>query len=222
MKQGLMADAQKLKEAHDSVMAMLESKVEQGMSDAETKMLDKAKKEMEKMMNPMMAEHEEMMGECEAKMGEMEGMHVEHKTEMEDHMSDMMAIIPVTETPESVRDKLESINVEDDKLEMKAIKGLLEELKKLKRANGGLVMGGGGGRIVKVHDLSSQLNGVLTTFSLPAFWRVIDVKLSSLPVLRPTVDYTTDGTLKTVSFTSQVDTATQLSAGQSLLVIYSE
>lgn len=130
------------------------------------------------------------------------------------------------DTPEEIVDKLESLEGEA-RLNMKAIDGLLEELEELRKLKGKVIMGGGGssngGHIVKAHDLSASLDGVTTTFSLPAFWRVISVHLSSTPnILRETTDYTVDGTLMQITFTSAIDVSTSLSAGQSLIIIYSE
>src|SRR3990167_8470741 len=132
--------------------------------------------------------------------------------------------------PEEVRNKLESIKDEDEKLEIKAISHLREELDKLEKrlsskyTGGGGGGGGGGGRIVKVYDASSQLNGVLKTFTLPAFWRVLHVELTSFPygACRPDTDFTTDASAMTITFTAQIDASTQLAAGQSLIVEYSE
>src|SRR3990167_5876208 len=115
--------------------------------------------------------------------------------------------------PEEVRNKLESIKDEDEKLEIKAISHLREELDKLEKrlsskyTGGGGGGGGGGGRIVKVYDASSQLNGVLKTFTLPAFWRVLHVELTSFPygACRPDTDFTTDASAMTITFTAQID-----------------
>src|SRR3990167_4060283 len=132
--------------------------------------------------------------------------------------------------PEEIRNKLESIKDEDEKLEIKAISHLREELDKLEKrlsskyTGGGGGGGGGGGRIVKVYDASSQLNGVLKTFTLPAFWRVLHVELTSFPygACRPDIDFTSDASAMTITFTAQIDASTQLAAGQSLIVEYSE
>lgn len=117
---------------------------------------------------------------------------------------------------------------EEKKLALNAVKGLREELEKLRDdirrkrfATAYGVGGSGGGRIVKVYDLSSQLNGVLKTFTLPSFWRVISVVGSSFPfTYRPTVDYTTSN--PTITFTSEIDASVSLATGQTLVVIYSE
>ena len=129
---------------------------------------------------------------------------------------------------EKVRDKLESLEGEE-RLKIKSIYKLREELDELKKKIDSKVMpmGGGssgGGRIVKTYDLSDSLNGVLKTFSLPAFWRVLVVHLASSPfsASRPTTDYTTDASAMTITFTAQIDAATQLATGQSCLIEYSE
>ena len=130
-----------------------------------------------------------------------------------------------------IRDGLEAIEVEEEKLKIEAIKNLreeLDELKKLIRSWGGNKVwvgggSGGGGRIVKSYDLSSQLNGSTKTFSLPGFWRIISVHLSSVPgILRETVDYTSDASAYTITFTSEIEAAGALLAGQTCVVIYSE
>ena len=135
------------------------------------------------------------------------------------------------DTPLEIIEKLESVP-EKDKLVIEAIRGLRQELDELKKAanksnaNGTIYVGGGttgGGKTVKVYDLTSQLNGVLKTFALPAFWRVHTVDLSSFPnALRPTVDFTTDAALMTITFTSEINAATSLATGQTCIVTYSE
>jgi hypothetical protein len=106
------------------------------------------------------------------------------------------------------------------------LKTTIEDLKKQVGKGIKYVGGNGGatgGGIVKIHDLSSQLNGVLKTFALPAFWRVLTADLSSFPnVLRPTVDFTTDGAAMTITFTSQIDASSSLSTGQTCIITYAE
>lgn len=76
---------------------------------------------------------------------------------------------------------------------------------------------------VKYWDLSSFLDGVTKTFALPAFYRVISVHSSSFPnILRPDVDYTTDGTLMKITFTNEITADTTLASGQTLLIVYAE
>jgi hypothetical protein len=82
-------------------------------------------------------------------------------------------------------------------------------------------LGRGTGSPVQVHDLSSSLNGVTKTFTIPLNCRVLLVVNSSTPfVFRPTVDFTTTST--TITFSTEVDASNMLAAGQSLLVLYVE
>ena len=127
------------------------------------------------------------------------------------------------DTSEQIRNKLETLK-DEDRLDASAIKGLEKLIKKQKVNNvmtPAVIPTGGG--VVKAYDLSTSLNGVLTTFSLPAFWRIISVHLSSTPnILRPTTDYTIDGSVFTITFTSEITAATQLSTGQTLIIVYAE
>src|SRR3990167_8707972 len=114
------------------------------------------------------------------------------------------------DTPEQVKDKLASLKG-NDRLDASVIKNLPTPM------GGGVI----GRDIVRVYDLSSQLNGVLKTFSLPAFWRILDVRSSSFPyAFRPTTDYTTDGTANTITFTSEISASSTLAAEQTLYVLY--
>ncbi len=98
----------------------------------------------------------------------------------------------------------------------------IDALKKRPLESGGGIFATNRGRVV-LYDLSAQLNGVLKTFALPTFWKVISVQASSFPhAFRPDVDYTTDGTLMTITFTSEIDVATALATGQTLTVTYAE
>lgn len=143
-----------------------------------------------------------------------------------DLQSKIDAIKPFILIPFDVRDSLESIEKEEDKLDVSAIKGIKDLIKKLLssvKTNTVYVGGGseGGGRIVKAYDLSSQLNGSLKTFSLPAVWRVISVSASSTPFsFRDTVDYTWTPT--SITFTSEISEASTLAQGQTVIVTYSE
>ena len=155
-----------------------------------------------------------------------------HEKEHEKMMKEMEEMMPKieVETPEETRDKLELIAEEEEKLKISAIGHLREELDELKKrfsqTPGTVAFGGGsaqGGRIVKVHDLSGSLDGVTKTFSLPAFWRVISVHAASFPfILRPTTDYTTDGSAFTITFTSAIESSTTLASGQTINIIYAE
>lgn len=111
-----------------------------------------------------------------------------------------------------IRDSLELLQG-NDRLEISAIKGIEERLEVLEKPQG-LSMNAVAGRdLVKDIDLSSQLNGVLTTFQLPAVWNIITVSLSSYPYgsLRKNIDYSFTPT--SITFLT-LDAITQLSAGQ--------
>lgn len=132
------------------------------------------------------------------------------------------------DTAEDIRNKLELFigEPEDDKLKIDAIGFLAEKLEDLEQR----IKSGGGHHTfavqrgqLKVYDLSEQLDGMTATFLLPAFWRVISVQSTSTPgIFRPTVDYTADASVPSITFTSQIDATTTLAPGQTLLVIYAE
>lgn len=76
----------------------------------------------------------------------------------------------------------------------------------------------GAGATVTFYDLSAQLNGVLNSFAFPG-GTIVDVKTSSFPyTYRPTVDYT--ATASSITFTSEIDAATSLASGQTLILLY--
>lgn len=117
----------------------------------------------------------------------------------------------------AVRDGLELLP-EDEKLTIASIKDLRRELDELKnrkpQINGGII----GRDLIKDIDISSQLDGIKTTFNIQSIWNVITVDLSSFPYgsLRKNVDYTWTPT--SVTFTSQIDPSTQLASGQSCVL----
>ena len=128
------------------------------------------------------------------------------------------------EEPLAIADKLNTL---EEKVDRKVIKGLDKELfamkkniSEAKRQKGGGGGSGGGGYPVKTYDISSQLNGVLKTFTIPRNKYVIDVKIGTIPPLRPIIDYTYNTT--SVTFTEEIDPTTYLSAGLSAIVIYAE
>lgn len=117
----------------------------------------------------------------------------------------------------AVRDALELLQGED-RLKIDAIDGLTEALQKIQKASGGT---GAGGLAVKNFvtdiDLSSQLDGVTKTFNIQGIWNIITVSTSSMPhVLRKNVDYTY--TTQSITFTSEIDAATVLAAGQTVVI----
>lgn len=74
---------------------------------------------------------------------------------------------------------------------------------------------------VLYYDLSSQLDGSTKTFSLPAFYKIIDVRSSSAPfAFIQGTDFTVDGSAMTISFTAQIDATITLATGQTLYILY--
>ncbi len=125
------------------------------------------------------------------------------------------------DTPEDIVTKLQSLEGEE-RLSATAIKDLDEYVKERVPKTYPQTIGFQRG-FVKVYDLSPSLNGVTTTFSLPGFFRVLTVNLSSVPnILRPTTDYTTDANLMTITFTSEINPSTSLTAGQTCIILYQE
>lgn len=112
------------------------------------------------------------------------------------------------------------------KLKIKDIKDLRKELDELKKLRSQTIMTGSGsggiGGHVRYHDLSASLDGGVTrTFSLPAFARVLDVKLSSIAVMRQDVDYTINGSDFQITFTAEISD-NRLLSGQSCWIIYAQ
>jgi hypothetical protein len=127
--------------------------------------------------------------------------------------------VAVAETAEQIRNKLESME-ENEKLSIDAIKDLRKELEELKKIrNRELTPGGIIGRdLVKDIDISSSLDGMTTTFNIQSIWNVVSVNLSSYPYgsLRKNIDYTWTPT--SITFTSNIDPATQLAPGQQCIL----
>ena len=205
------------------------------------------KNKMGEKMSEMLSEHTQMMSEMATQKKEMERKMVLMDKKMSEVRNGQDAdetaivekvrgqiIVPTIEEiekdlpklGESIRDALELLQ-DENRLDVSAIKGLEEIIASLKKQikDKTMIVAGNstGGKIVKVYDLSSSLNGVLKTFSLPAFWRVISVHSSSFPnAFRPTTDFTTDASAMTITFTSEINAATTLASGQTIIVTYSE
>ncbi len=120
--------------------------------------------------------------------------------------------------------KLSSLD-DEDKLPIEAIRDLEKRLDELKNqiSRKSYVGGGGSGVMgghVQYYDLSSQLNGSLRVFSMPAFARILNVQLSSFPnILRPVVDWTSNASASTLTLTSEIPDSS-ISSGQTLVVLY--
>ena len=128
------------------------------------------------------------------------------------------------DTGKEIVDKINELPIEDElQIGVEHIRGLIKELKDLRKlASTQTFVGGSGGKgHIKPYDISSQLNGVLKTFNLPANWTVISVVSTSFPnAFRPVIDYTFTPT--TITFTSEITASSTLASGQSVIVIYEE
>lgn len=219
-------DIKTLEKKMSSSLGEVSSKSEKMTLAEVSKMASKMEKDMAQMKGDMpqmpdLSEIENRMAECEKICNEIEIPEID---EIEKDLPKLR---------EPIRNALESFTDENEKLKIDAIGFLREELDELKRmiissgSNTVVYAGGGGssggGRIVKSYDLSSSLNGVLKTFTLPAFFRIISIHSTSSPnVFRETVDYTSDASAMTITFTSEINASTTLASGQSIIIIYSE
>ncbi len=130
--------------------------------------------------------------------------------------------VALYEKAEVIRDKLESLP-DGEKLKIEAVENLREELDDLKKIRSvGRSFGGVSPAAVKSSitniDISSQLNGVLKTFSLgQSVHSIMGVHGSAFPfIFRPTVDYTNTG--NTITFTSEIEAETTLATGQTIIL----
>lgn len=177
-------------------------------------------------MSKMAKSHEQMMKKCEDKIAEV----TDGKDADEEKIIQAVIDQLPPEQEETAKETADRLNTEKEIIEQETIKGLIKRFEDLEdrisKAKGTTnIIGGaiGGGHTAKVHDLTDSLNGVTKTFALPAFWRVLNVYSTSSPVIfRPIVDYTTDASAMTITFTSEINESTTLSSGQTLLVLYSE
>lgn len=180
-------------------------------------------------MKKLMVSHEKMMQKCDDKLSEIkDGKDADEERVIEE------VIARLDERPEepeeTAKEVADLLNTEEEIIEQETIIGLVKRLRELedaiaRKSTTTNVIGGatGGGRLVKVHDLTDLLDGVTKTFALPAFWRVISVHSSSFPnIFRPTTDFIIDGSAMTITFTSEITADATLATGQTLLVVYAE
>lgn len=122
---------------------------------------------------------------------------------------------------EQTVDKINALPLEEDKMidisHIRGVEKLQKELEDVKRRpSGGSIVGRD---IIRPIDISSQLDGIKTTFNIQAIYYPISVSLSSYPYasLRAGIDYTWTPT--TITFTSEIDAETQLSSGQKCIIL---
>ena len=123
-------------------------------------------------------------------------------------------------TGEEIVKKVNALDIEPElQIDIEHIKGWKDIKDRVDGISRMVSMGGNSARdLFKDYDLSSQLNGVLKTFSIPATWNIISVNLSSFPYgsLRKNTDFTYTST--SITFTDEIDAATQLATGQSCVL----
>lgn len=215
-----------LKTIAESVKTAI-SRIETLASDQTTEAKKELQDSCDSMMSDMRFQCEAMISEAQAKIDGVKDGKDGMDADEEKIITEVLARIPEDpeETPEEVRDLLETIEVEDEKLKISAIGHLEEELKKVRKQIAELSsrpMGGGIATrdIVRSMDISAQLDGVTKTFQTSAMYRVIAILMSSTPAaaVRENIDFTWTDT--SVTFTAQVDASTSLAAGQSVIILY--
>src|SRR3990167_10022129 len=108
-------------------------------------------------------------------------------------------------SPDTGEEIIQKINKDkSDRLIRKGkVEGLADIESMARTAEANSMWRGGGGSFNYNYDISSLLDGVTKTFTLPSNARVLLVLGSSTPVIfRPTVDYTT--TASAITFTSEI------------------
>ena len=92
-------------------------------------------------------------------------------------------------SPEELRDSLELIPEEPDKLKIEAIGYLRKELDELQKkiqatkTSDGTPMVGGSSSRIDYYDMSSQANGVLKTFNVPGMLKPLHILSSDFPTV---------------------------------------
>jgi len=134
----LVATVKEIKNATDNelktinnTLAEVLQTVSTRLSDGEKELKDSLTKSIDDTMSKMMLEHEAMMAECDAKMGEMKDGEDGKDADEEAMLAKLEAKIPPRMTAIEIRDALESIQPEDEQLNIEAIRGLKEILEKL-------------------------------------------------------------------------------------------
>lgn len=130
------AELTAIKKSVDSAIERVQTLAQKESETSKQEIMDYC----DNMMNEMRLTHESMMAECDAKMSEMkdgeDGMDGQDADE-EAILEKLKAEIPHRMTAIEIRDALESIQLEDEQLNIEAIRGLKEILEKLEQKIGG-------------------------------------------------------------------------------------
>lgn len=211
----LLNDVEKLLNEKVNALSQIENNNKQKIDNTENK-LSKLISEFSQMKESMPKHHEGMS---------------KHESDIEKLKQDVSILLAKENEPEDKDEELKgeeiveminSLPLEDeykiDKSHIKGLEDLEKQISTLKKGSTTSGFGVVGRDLFKDIDLSSQLDGVTTTFQLPAVWNIITVNLSSFPFgsLRKGIDFTYTSTA--ITFTSQIDPATQLASGQSCIL----
>lgn len=211
---------------YDQIVNEIKQNYSSDMEQVKQKALDFVNAENKKMV----LSHGVRLGGMENKLNSVSAEHPRLYQRINDVKNELLSRLPKqvvleNEIPEMGKEIKESVQnlKEGERWEIEDVNGLKKKLEEMDKASNSRVSFGGGGgnkQNVYYYDLSASLDGSTKTFSLPAFSRILDVKLSSAPVLRPTVDWTSDTDTSSVTFTSEISADPLLLAGQSLMVLY--
>jgi len=152
-------------------------------------------------------------------------------TFLEAKIEQIKASIPVIkdtilDTPIQIREKVQSLP-EGKRWEIEDVNDLRKELETLRNEVRSIPRGGGGRALmprtggVAFEKLNSRLDGVTKTFNIPNLRDVIAIMGTSFPTTFASTDDYTVGN-KSITFTSAIDAATTLSAGQTIIVVYNQ
>lgn len=198
----------------DTLKSMLEDKMSEG---------EMSHKEHAMKMEATVAKLASEIGAIKASIQEMPNMS-EYDVKLEQLKASIPPTLPPVEvTGEEIVSKINDLPTKTDefKIDKSHIKGIAEleaEIRLLRSRPSGSGASIAGRDLFKDIDISSQLDGVTKTFNLPAVWNIISVNLSSFPfgALRKGIDFTYTPT--SITFTSEIDAASQLSTGQSCIL----
>ena len=212
---------------YDQIVNEIRANYDSDMASVKEKALEFVTNENKKMLSS----HGVRMGAMENGLKTFSAEHPKLYKRIGEVRSELLAKLPKEvvledEIPQMGNEIKESVQnlKEGDRWEIEDVNGLEKRLEELARQANSRVGNFGGGGVgntnVYYYDISASLDGAEKTFSMPAFTRIIDIKLSSAPVLRPTIDYTVDASAFTITFTDQIDADPLLLSGQSLMVLY--
>ena len=147
-------------------------------------------------------------------MPDMEKMHKEMAEQVESNLEKNLPKFGM-----QYRDALELLSG-NERLDVSAIKGLEEKIIPLVKSNIPVrVQTPAKAYKVITRDISSELDGSTKSFYWGTHFGISGVFSSSFPnVMRPVIDYTENA--RGITFTSQIEAATTLASGQTVIIQY--